>query len=236
MVRLLTLILQNPLRSLLFGYTFCAQVFVVLLKRALLPYYPSYQSVRTQLQRAYLSASILHFPRLVHRLPVTNCPSQRAKKVGDSDWTGYVVPGTSNLFDPSLSGRKQCVALYAHGGGYIWGEARQYLNYMERWIRVAKAAGISLTFLSVEYRMFFLSQSTIFGALYRHIGFFLMVVKWHLALSTEAKHPAQLQSFNMGYRYLLANGIPPQNIVFMGDSAGGMFDNDNPSFFFCGQT
>lgn len=50
--------------------------------------------------------------------------------------------------DPS-----SCLVLYAHGGGYARGEARMYLNYMERWQREAEKVGLELTFLSVEYRM-----------------------------------------------------------------------------------
>lgn len=155
MVHLTALILCNPLKTLRFTYTFIAQVILVLLKHILLPYFPVYQSLRTQLQRAYLASSALHFPAIVHRLPVTHCPSSRARKVG-SGWTGYLVPGTRPVSDLSRDrlccDRKVCIALYAHGGGYAWGEARQYLNYMERWIDIASKMGIDLTFLSVEYR------------------------------------------------------------------------------------
>lgn len=41
------------------------------------------------------------------------------------------------------------------------------------------------------------------------------------ALSTEAGHPAQLNSFLGAYRFLLDSGIKSRNIIFMGDSAGG---------------
>lgn len=42
------------------------------------------------------------------------------------------------------------------------------------------------------------------------------------ALSTDKSHPAQLDTFIQAYRYLLESGVAPENIVFMGDSAGGM--------------
>lgn len=153
MVSLLSLIFTNPLLSFRLSYTFSAQVLIILLKSALLPYFPGYLSLRTQLQRAYLASAALHFPSFVHRLPVTHCPSDRARKVG-TGWTGYVIPGRRFLSDftsesPDL---KRCVVLYAHGGGYAWGEARQYLNYMERWVLAASKLGIDLAFLSVEYR------------------------------------------------------------------------------------
>ncbi|KAK5400811.1 hypothetical protein LTR06_011232 [Exophiala xenobiotica] len=86
----------------------------------------------------------------------------------------------------------QCVAVYAHGGGYARGEARMYIRYMERWVRVAAEAGIHLTFVSVEY-----------------------------PLSDKNPHPAQLDAFISAYRHLLNEGISSENIVFMGDSAGG---------------
>ena len=67
---------------------------------------------------------------------------------------GYVVPGSKSFKEmrsETPEGRN-CVVLYAHGGGYARGEARMYLNYMERWIRVAAKAGLNLCFISVEYR------------------------------------------------------------------------------------
>lgn len=41
------------------------------------------------------------------------------------------------------------------------------------------------------------------------------------ALTDTKSHPAQRGAFLGAYRYLLELGIPPQSIVFMGDSAGG---------------
>lgn len=153
MANLLSLILRNPIRTTSFSYTFIVQILLIILKRILLPHYPHYQSLRLQLQRAYLSSSSLCFPDFVHRLPITYCSEKRARKVGDS-WTGYVVPGTRDLKDTIIQTGdiQRGVVVYAHGGGYARGEARMYLNYMERWVKVAKQAGLELTFLTVEYR------------------------------------------------------------------------------------
>lgn len=150
MVQLWELLLQSPLRSCRFLYAFGIQIFLVGLRSILLPTLPHYQSLRLQLHRAYWSSSSYYFPEVIHRLPVTNCPSERARRVG-SKFTGYIIPGSADL--AVLAGkRKYCVVLYAHGGGYARGEARMYLNYMDRWVKGAAEAGLNLVFLSVEYR------------------------------------------------------------------------------------
>lgn len=154
MVQLAVLLLTNPVKSLAFAYSFVAHSLVIVSRRFLLPHYPVYQSLRIQFQRAYLAAASITIPEIVHRLPITNCPEECARKVG-SGWTGYIIPGHRRLSDFSIdssTSRQKCVAVYAHGGGYARGEARQYINYMERWIEVASQACIDLVFLSVEYR------------------------------------------------------------------------------------
>lgn len=156
MANLLVLLLRNPLRTARFSYSFLAQVLLILLRRILLPHMPYYQSIRQQIQRAYLVSCSLSLPDLVHRLPITSCPDSRAKRVG-SGWTGYLIPGTKSLKELSLntSQNSRCLAIYAHGGGYARGEARMYRNYMERWIQVAAKSDLDLVFLSVEYRVCF---------------------------------------------------------------------------------
>ncbi|KIW78550.1 hypothetical protein Z517_08388 [Fonsecaea pedrosoi CBS 271.37] len=142
----------------------------------------------------------MHYPELVHRLPILASPT-RAQRVEGKTWMGYVIPGTSDLesiangesHGQSEAASRTCVVLFAHGGGYARGEARMYLRYMERWIRFAREKkGMDLVFVTIEY-----------------------------PLTTEAAHPAQLESMLGAYRYLLDLGISPSRIVFMGDSAGG---------------
>lgn len=151
MVHLARLIARNPLQFLKFCYSFITQCILDVAERVVLPHYPTYQTLRIRFTRAYLAAAALHLPDIVHRLPVTNCPSSRARRVSDTSWTGYVIPGTRNLARLP-DGDRFAVVLYAHGGGYVRGEARQYINYMERWIRLARERGIDLVFVSVEYR------------------------------------------------------------------------------------
>lgn len=154
MVKLWKLLLQSPLRSCRFLYAFGTQILLIGLKAILLPSLPQYQSLRLQFHRAYWSSSSYYFPEVIHRLPVTNCPETRARRVG-SKFAGYVIPGTAQLA-VSPGDKHRCIIIYAHGGGYARGEARMYLNYMDRWVNGAAEAGLEIVFLSVEYRMLYL--------------------------------------------------------------------------------
>ncbi|OCK77445.1 alpha/beta-hydrolase, partial [Lepidopterella palustris CBS 459.81] len=85
------------------------------------------------------------------------------------------------------------VLLYAHGGGYLFGEPLMYLESYKRWVREAEANGIRLIIVSVDYR-----------------------------LSTTAKFPAYRDDFIESYRSLIfEKGISSDRIIFGGDSAGG---------------
>ena len=153
MVRLIWQLIFNPVRTLAFLYSFSTQLAFVLLRRVLLPYEPIYQTLRLQSQRAYLSAANLHFPDLVHRLPVQASDSE-ARRIGDK-FTAYVIPGTERLEDfKGTETAKRAVVLYAHGGGYARGEARMYRRYMRRWVKSAANRGLRVVFVSVEYRMY----------------------------------------------------------------------------------
>ena len=126
---LIQLVFHHPLQALVFLYTFVVQSLLVLLRRTLLPHISQYQSVRLQLQRAYLSSCSATFPDLTHRLPVGPVPDNKAKRVG-TDFTGYLIPGYKNLKADAVrhSGHSSCVILYAHGGGYARGEAKMYIK------------------------------------------------------------------------------------------------------------
>lgn len=104
-----------------------------------------------QLHRAYWSSTSTFLFSIIHQLPIRDCPATRARRIG-KDWVAYVIPGTRS-FDGAALTPRSCVIVYAHGGGYARGEARMYLNYMERWQKDAAERGLELTFVSVEYRM-----------------------------------------------------------------------------------
>jgi len=149
----LKLMLLNPLSALKFLYTFSTQSVLVVVRRVLLPHFPFYQSLRTQLQRAFMSSCSITFPDLCWGLPVGSVPEHKARVVAP-DVPAYTIPGSHSLTVPTTNKvpGTRCVAVYAHGGGYARGEARMYIRYMERWVRAAADAGINLTFVSVEYR------------------------------------------------------------------------------------
>lgn len=155
MASLVALLLRHPLQTLHFSYTFTVLLLFALLRRLLLPHFPSYQSVRIQTHRAFLSATSTAFPDLARRLPVGDLGPARARKIQHTCAT-YLIPGNRDLSQFAAAQpqhqKKRCVALYAHGGGYARGEAKMYVDYMERWVMIAGEVGLDLVFLSVEYR------------------------------------------------------------------------------------
>lgn len=85
-----------------------------------------------------------------------NLASRRARKLQE-DIPAYLIPGSRHLaeFRQSQNDIQKCVVLFAHGGGYARGEARMYVNYMERWITKGAQVGLDLAFVTVEYRKSF---------------------------------------------------------------------------------
>lgn len=167
MAKLYLLLLSNPTKTLLFLYSFLAQAFLVLLRYALLAHFPTYQPLRIQLQRCYLAACSLHFPDLTHRLPADEVHVTKARYLDKKGWKAYVIPGTvsprhSFAKDRTLE-RPGAVVMYAHGGGYVRGEAKMYLSYFERWVKVAAERGIDVVFVSVEYRELAFRSTTIYS-------------------------------------------------------------------------
>lgn len=151
----LRLMLQHPVQTCNFLYCFAIQLLLFALHRILLPTYPRYHSVRIEAQKAYLSSTSLHFPTLTHRLPATYS-EQQATPITGKGWNGYIISGeTPHSLAEATDSNVLTVVLYAHGGGYVRGEARMYLWYFKRWIAVAKTKGLEIIFVSVEYRTYF---------------------------------------------------------------------------------
>jgi acetyl esterase/lipase len=103
-----------------------------------------------------MSSCVSTFPDLVYRLPVGPVPESKAKQVHTS-FNGYVIPGARSFLLADIAKKpstSQGVVLFAHGGGYARGEAKMYLDYMERWVTVATERGLDIVFMSVEYREF----------------------------------------------------------------------------------
>lgn len=149
----LEMMLSHPIQAGTFIYVFLSRTLLVLLSRILLPTAPRYQTLRIELQRAYLTSASLCFPDLTFCLP-TKYPESDALPVAGKGWTGYVVPGgrhPESVLEEVASVSEHRVVLFAHGGGYARGEARMYVPYMRRWVTGAKERGLKLVFLSVEY-------------------------------------------------------------------------------------
>lgn len=145
-------VLQHPFQAAQFSYHFLTQVLLILLHRLLLPTFPRYQSLRIEIQRAYLSSTSLYFPTFTHRLPADYGRSDAAP-INGKGWSGYVIPGPDpHVLKQATRNGKLRVVLYGHGGGYARGEARMYVPYMKRWVAAAKQKGLDMVFLSVEYR------------------------------------------------------------------------------------
>lgn len=167
MYRLLFSLLRSPLKSLRFTYYFFVQALILFLHRILLPGYPRYQTLRIALQRIYLISCTLCYPDLPHRLPVSYS-QKKARSVAGKGWKGYIIPGNDDSeTEKSPYDGKSIVVLFAHGGGYARGEARMYVPYMLRWVKVASEQGLEIVFCTVEYREF--SHTLLFlVSLYHH--------------------------------------------------------------------
>lgn len=149
----LALAIQHPIQAVVFFYGFLVRVLIVLGSRILLPNAPRYQSLRTELQRAYLTSTSLNFPDLTFCLPAAY-PESQAFPIQGSGWKGWLIPGGKDALSTLERAAKQDdhrVVIYAHGGGYARGTARMYTPYMHRWAGGATGHGIKLIFLSLEY-------------------------------------------------------------------------------------
>ncbi|PPJ59594.1 hypothetical protein CBER1_01174 [Cercospora berteroae] len=79
-------------------------------------------------------------------------PEKDALPVTGKGWSGYIIPGHDRaVLSRATDKTNVTVILFAHGGGYARGEARMYVPYVKRWVACAKAAGLGIVFLSVEY-------------------------------------------------------------------------------------
>lgn len=218
MASLVLLLLRQPLKTIQFIYSFTVLLLLAVLRRLLLPHFPSYQSLRIQIHRAFLSATSTTFPDLARRLPVGDLPQARAKKI-QHEHVAYLIPGEVEL--PSFSSTQseqresRCIALYAHGGGYARGEARMYVDYMERWVKVAKNAGLNLLFVSVEYRKCPPSSWMSHEEYHSGADQFLQHCQRNLHTRRKSTHssPHTGSSLTMGYRQSPSSSWETQLVV-----------------------
>lgn len=170
----LYLIICNPLRLLLAIYHSLALLLPTLLYRLLLPTACSPTSFKVEVLRCWLAGFLVHFWDLIFKAPV-EWPRllggrQRYETVmlGPSKVPTVIVPPSSSSLMPRSEpherplpgglprasaeddkGKKTAVLLWAHGGGYLFGEPLQYLATYERWVMKAKVRGLIV--FAVDY-------------------------------------------------------------------------------------
>jgi acetyl esterase/lipase len=84
------------------------------------------------------------------------------------------------------------VVLYTHGGAFLLGSPQLYYNIYGPVMKYAREHGVSVGFFSVEY-----------------------------TLAPEKAFPTQIREAESAFEFLLEEGYDANQILFMGDSAGG---------------
>jgi len=174
----LLLILLHPLRLILAVYHTVALLLPTLIYRLLLPTACSPTSFKVEILRCWLAGFLVHFWDLVFKAPL-EWPSYLGGRrrhallmMGPNGIPTVVVPpnGLSLIPAPARQGRgftadvqdgsarsfigqstDTLVLLWAHGGGYMFGEPLQYLSTYERWVDKAKTKRWNLVIFSVDY-------------------------------------------------------------------------------------
>ncbi|KAG0054328.1 hypothetical protein BGZ83_011434 [Gryganskiella cystojenkinii] len=159
------------------------------------------------LRIVYLAAAMFPYqwyqPALALRTIMV--PGQRSMVVKRDGWTAFWVgtletkkiPSELRGGDPtwrvSLKG-VDMIMLYAHGGGFVFGDAEMYNNIFCSWVEHFKTVhGKNLRILSVDYD-----------------------------LAPKKKFPHQRDQFLSAYRFLVEEiKWNPRKIIFGGDSTGG---------------
>ncbi|RFU26007.1 hypothetical protein B7463_g10332, partial [Scytalidium lignicola] len=156
----LDLILANPWKTLLCIYEILALLLITLISRILLPFVPRVVDLRTEIARDFIGPGLTIFWEILYKAP----PGLDPKRYRVADIGGVpsvVIPPHAALAGGPLDlQRKNLVILFAHGGGYLFGEPLQYISTYERWVQNAAQQGIDLTIVSVDYRAL---SSSIYG-------------------------------------------------------------------------
>lgn len=163
----LQLVLQHPLRLLLAIYHTLALLLPTLLHRLLLPTACSPTSFKVEILRCYLAGFLVNFWDVVFKAPVEwprwmgGRQRYSLLRLGPGGVPTVVVPPANPLLLSRTELKEQqranpdskgtVVLLWAHGGGYLFGEPLQYLATYERWVSKAKTQGWSLVIFSVDY-------------------------------------------------------------------------------------
>lgn len=148
----LELILTNPWKTLVCIYEILALLLITFISRILLPFTPRVVDLRTEIARDFVGPGLTVFWEILYKAPPGLSP-RRYKRVDIGGVPSVVIPPGATLVNGSLDRQKKnLIILFAHGGGYLFGEPLQYISTYERWVRNACRQGIDLTIVSVDYR------------------------------------------------------------------------------------
>lgn len=146
------LIIRHPFKFLRSVYETCVRLLLILLQRILLPNECRAVAFRTEIARCFLGSFLANFWELVYKAPY----GMRHDQYSLLDLGGVhtiIVPPDAG---PRLQTKgASLVLLYAHGGGFMFGESLMWLSSYERWVKVAKAQNLDLIVVAVEYRKYF---------------------------------------------------------------------------------
>jgi hypothetical protein len=125
---------------------------IAILQRLLFPLACHPISFHTEIFRCYLGASLSCFVELIFSAP-PGLSTDDFEDIKLNDVPAVLVPPGTRLDNlPSGETDRTVVLLYAHGGGYLFGEPLMYIDAYKRWIKEAEANDIRLIVISVDYR------------------------------------------------------------------------------------
>lgn len=165
------LILSHPLKLLWAIYDTLALLAISLLHRLLLPGACHATSFRVQILRCFLGGFLARFWDLMFKAPpempcLTRGSHKRyAEIILGGRVPAVVVPpspvrrgggeakvgGEGAMLPVGNDERDTVFLLYAHGGGFLFGEPLMHLGTYERWVRKAAAMKWRLVVVAVEY-------------------------------------------------------------------------------------
>lgn len=141
--------LRRPRKLASYTWTLLRSLTLALADRLLFPLGCRPLSLGTELRRCHLAAALTGFPELIFAAP-PGLPAADYRTAGLDGVPAVVVPPEARLDD--FAERPAVVLLYAHGGGYLFGEPLMYIESYKRWVEAAAAKGIRLVIVSVNYR------------------------------------------------------------------------------------
>lgn len=148
------LIRDNPWKLVRSVYYTLVYLVLVVQNRLLLPFACRAVDLRTELARCYLAAFLGNFWDLIFKAPPWLRKDQYSE-IALKGVSAVLIPPNTPLGDKasgsSLDNKRNVYLLYAHGGGYLFGEPLMYISTYERWIQKASHQGLDLVIVSVDY-------------------------------------------------------------------------------------